>query len=61
MAALVASRLNLDLRIKYQKLLTAGKSPKVALATIMRKLIILTDTLVKQNRIKFADYATAQD
>ena len=56
MAALVASRHNPDLRTKYQQLLAAGKPSKVALTAIMRKLIILANTLVKQDRTWSPDH-----
>ena len=36
MPALVAARFNPDLREKYHAMTTAGKAPKVALATLMR-------------------------
>ena len=50
MPALVAIRHNPDLKRKYQVLKTAGKPSKVALVAIMRKLIQLANTLVKENR-----------
>jgi len=50
MPALVTLRFNVDLRAKYQALVTAGKSPKVAINAIMRKLIILANTLLKAER-----------
>lgn len=59
MAALAASRHNPDLRAKYLQLRNAGKPGKVALTAIMRKLIILANTLVKQDRTWTADYAAA--
>ena len=51
MAALAATRHNPDLRAKYLQLRKAGKPGKVAVTAIIRKLIILANTLVKQNRI----------
>lgn len=50
MPALVATRVNPDMREKYQQLLTAGKVKKVALTAIMRKLIILANILLKADR-----------
>ncbi len=50
MAALVAARFNKDMKKKYQHLIDAGKPPKVALTAIMRKLIILANTLIRDNR-----------
>lgn len=51
MPALVAARHNPDLALKYQTMKTAGKPSKVALVTIMRKLIILANTLIKDDRM----------
>jgi transposase len=50
MAALSASRTNPDLKAFYQRLRTEGKKPKVALTAVMRKLIILANTLIKEDR-----------
>lgn len=50
MPALVALRINPDLRRKYQALKAAGKPPKVAIAAIMRKLIVLANALLRDNR-----------
>lgn len=50
MPALVAIRYNPDLKRKYENLKAAGKPSKVALVAIMRKLIELANTLVKENR-----------
>jgi len=50
MPALVAMRFNSDLAKKYQDLVQAGKMPKVAIVAIMRKLIILANALLKNNR-----------
>jgi transposase len=50
MPALVAIRFNADMRAKYQALTAAGKPPKVALTAIMRKLAILANTLLKEQR-----------
>jgi transposase len=47
MAALVAARRNPGLRPFYQRLVAAGKAPKVALVAVMRKLIILLNQLLK--------------
>jgi len=43
-------RFNLDLTAKYHALIQAGKPPKVAITAIMRKLIILANPLLKNNR-----------
>jgi transposase len=50
MPALVAMRFNPDLKAKYQQLVGAGKPAKVAIAAIMRKLIVLANALIKANR-----------
>lgn len=50
MPALVAMRFNPDLTAKYQQLVAAGKPAKVAIAAIMRKLIVLANALLKANR-----------
>lgn len=50
MPALVASRYNPDMCNKYQAMIKQGKPQKVALITIMRKLIELANTLVKADR-----------
>ena len=47
MAALVASRFNPILRDFYQRLLSRGKPPKLALTALMRKLIALLNLLLK--------------
>jgi transposase len=50
MPALMAARFNPDLKAKYQALLGAGKSAKIALTAIMRKLIILANALLRDQR-----------
>ena len=51
MPALAAIRCNPDLSRKYHQLRARGKPPKVALTAVMRKLVILANTLIKQNRL----------
>ena len=51
MAALTAMRCNPDLGRKYRQLRAAGKEPKVAITAIMRKLIVLANTLIADDRI----------
>ena len=48
MATLTACRLHPGLRAFYQRLLAAGKPPKVALTACLRKLIVLCNALCKQ-------------
>ncbi|MCP3970849.1 MAG: IS110 family transposase [Rhodobacteraceae bacterium] len=51
MAALAASRNRGPLAAFYARLVDAGKKPKVALTAVMRKLIILANTLIRENRL----------
>jgi transposase len=50
MAALTAIRFNPQLKTKYQTLIKAGKPAKVALVAVMRKLLILANALIRDNR-----------
>jgi len=50
-AALTASRRNPHLSVFYKRLIECGKKPKVALTAVMRKLVILANTLLKENRL----------
>lgn len=50
MPALVATRFNADMKAKYQAMIAAGKPAKVAITTVMRKLVILANVLLKANR-----------
>lgn len=50
MPALVAARFNPDLKAKYQAMIAAGKPAKIAITALMRKLIELANTLIKQDR-----------
>ncbi len=50
MAALSAIRFNPQLKIKYQALIKTGKPAKVALVAVMRKLLILANALIRDNR-----------
>jgi transposase len=47
MAGLVAAFANARLKVFYQRLVTAGKPPKVALVAVMRKLIILLNHVLQ--------------
>lgn len=38
--ALVAARFNPDLKAKYQRRVTAGKPAKIAIAAVLRKLVV---------------------
>jgi transposase len=48
MAALSARRFNPDLKAFYEHLVESGKPPKVALVAVMRKLVILLNTIAKR-------------
>ena len=50
MPALVATRRNPNLKTKYDQLIRAGKPGKVALAAIMRKLVITANALLRDGR-----------
>jgi transposase len=50
MAALVGARHNPVLRTFYQRLRQAGKPGKVALVACMRKLLVILNTMLKQQR-----------
>lgn len=49
MATLVAVRFNPTLRIFYQRLLGAGKPPKVALTAASRKLLCILNAMLRDN------------
>ena len=51
MPALTASRWNPDLKRKYEALRANGKPKKVAIIAIMRKLVVLANALVQQDRL----------
>ena len=51
LAAVSAARFNADMKAFYARLIAKGKPPKVALIAIARKLVILANTLIGENRI----------
>ena len=51
MAALAAVRANPNLAAFYQRLRHNGKKPKLALTAVMRKLAILANTLIREDRL----------
>ena len=51
MPALAAIRYNPDLKRTYTALVANGKPPKVALTAVMRKLLVLANALIQQDRI----------
>jgi transposase len=50
MAAVSAIRCNPDLKAFNARLRAAGKAPKVALTAVMRKLVLLANTLIREDR-----------
>lgn len=50
MPALVAIRFNADMRATYRRLIDAGKPAKLGLTAVMRKLIVLANTLLRAGR-----------
>lgn len=50
MAAVVGSRCNPVLRAFYQRLLAAGKPPKLAFTACARKLVLILNAMVKKNQ-----------
>lgn len=51
MAALAAARCNPELKAFYRRLRDNGKAAKVALTALMRKLVVLANTLVREDRL----------
>jgi len=51
MAALTACRFNPDFKIFYNRLIAAGKPPKVAIVGVMRKIVELINVLLKEERM----------
>lgn len=50
-AALTAARFNPQLAAVYKRLRAAGKEAKVAITAIMRKLVVLANTLIREDRL----------
>lgn len=50
MAALAATRCNPELKAFYRRLRANGKAAKLALTAVMRKLAVLANTLVREDR-----------
>jgi transposase len=51
LAALSAKKFNNDMKIFYRRLIAHGKAPKAALIAVARKLLLLANVLISQNRI----------
>ena len=56
MPAITAIRYNASFKAFYDRLLAAGKKPKQALTAVMRKLLVLANTLIRENRIWLPTY-----
>jgi transposase len=50
LAALTAARCNHDMKVLYHRLTAAGKLKKVALIAVARKLVVLANTLIREDR-----------
>jgi transposase len=50
LAALSAHRFNPDMKVVYDRLIAKGKEPKLAIIAIARKLVLLANTLIAQDR-----------
>lgn len=50
MAALSATKHNATLKAFYEKLTASGKKPIVALTAVMRKLIVICNGMLRQDR-----------
>jgi len=50
MPALVAARFNPDLKAKYDQLIRAGKPAKLAITAVMRKLVVIANALLRDDR-----------
>lgn len=59
MATLTAARYNPAIKMFYQRLLGAGKLPKVALVACMRKLLTTLNAMVKNNKNWESDFKHA--
>lgn len=51
MPAVTAIRYDQSFKACYDRLLAAGKKPKQALTAVMRKLLVLANTLIRENRM----------
>ncbi|WP_342629185.1 transposase [Nguyenibacter vanlangensis] len=50
MPALVAMRFNPDLKSRYDVLVTRGKHAKIAITAIMRRLVVIANALLRDDR-----------
>ena len=50
LAALSATRFNADMKAFYKRLIDQRKTTKVALIAVARKLVVLANTLISEDR-----------
>lgn len=50
LAAISAARFNADMRAFFNRLIAAGKPGKLAIIAVARKLVVLANTLISENR-----------
>jgi transposase len=50
LAALSAARFNAALKPFFERLIAKGKPPKAVLIAVARKLVVLANTLISENR-----------
>ena len=53
--AVVATRFNPDMKAKYEQLVSIGKCKKLAITAVMRKLIVMANALLRDQR-KWGEY-----
>jgi len=51
LAALTAARCNPDMKVFFNRLTTSGKPAKLAIIALARKLVVLANTLISENRM----------
>jgi len=56
MGAVSAKSYNRDMKLFYERLIQKGKPSKVALTAVIRKMIIVANTLIKENRVWRENY-----
>lgn len=61
MATLSATRYNPDIKVFYERLLAAGKLPKVALVACMHKLLTIINAVIKSGKPYQADYLAVRN
>lgn len=57
MPALVAARFIPELNAKYRQLIETGQPAKIAITTVMRKLIVTANALLKADRLRVKSLA----